>query len=157
MLFAYVLAPALIEEMVTPLMSTENESWAKKAAKGIAFTLGASWVGIRDIANAMLNNRDPSVGLISTMGKTLTDVSRDLKKDGPFSKDHAGKIVRDGATLLGGLTGVVPAEAGKIAQFGIGVHEGTERPKGPWGWLVGARYGTLKNHSRTFDEWQRHH
>src|SRR5207244_2284273 len=69
MLFAYVLAPALIEEMVTPLMSTDNESWGKKAAKGLTFTLGASWVGIRDIANAILNGRDPAVGLIGTAAK----------------------------------------------------------------------------------------
>lgn len=157
MLFAYVLAPALIEEMVTPLASSDNESWGKKAAKGIAFTLGASWVGIRDIANAMLNGRDPSVGLISTAGKTVTDFARDLNKQGPFNKEHAGKIVKDGATLLGALTGVVPTQVGRAAQFSFGVATGTERPKGPWGWLVGARYGTLNKHSKTFDEWQRHH
>jgi hypothetical protein len=157
MLFAYVLAPALIEEMVTPLMSTENESWGKKAAKGIAFTLGASWVGIRDISNALLNGRDPSVGLISTTAKTVTDFGRDLNKSGPFNKEHAGKIIKDGTTLMGALSGVVPAQTGRVAEFGYGVSQGTERPKGPWGWLVGARYGTLKGHSRTFDEWQRHH
>lgn len=157
MLFAYVLAPALIEEMVTPLVSTDNESWGKKAAKGLAFTLGASWVGVRDIASAMLNGRDPSVGLISTTLKTGTDVYRDLSKNAPFSKEHAGKVVKDAATLLGTLTGVVPAQAGRTAQFGYGVHVGVEHPKGPWGWLVGARYGTLKGHSQTFAEWQRHH
>lgn len=157
MLFAYVLAPALIEEMVTPLASSDGESWGKKAAKGLAFTLGASWVGVRDIASAMLNGRDPSAGLISTASKTVTDVARDLGKPGPFSREHAGKVVKDGATLLGSLTGVVPAQAGRVAQFGYGVHAGTEHPKGPWGWMVGARYGTLKGHSQTFAEWQRHH
>jgi hypothetical protein len=157
MLFAYVLAPALIEEMVTPLMSSDNESWGKKAAKGLAFTLGASWVGVRDIASAMLNGRDPSVGLISTAGKTITDVARDLSKSGPFNKEHAGKIIKDGSTLLGGLTGLVPAQTGRVAQFGYGVTQGTERPKGPWGWLTGARYGTLKGHPTTFNEWQKHH
>jgi len=155
MLFAYVLAPALIEEMVTPLVSSENESWGKKAAKGIAFTLGASWVGVRDIANGLLNFRDPSAGLLSTAMRTVTDPARDLMKDAPFSKEHAGKLVKDGATLLGTLSGVVPGEAGKAAEFGYGVHVGTERPKGPWGWLVGARYGTLQKHSATFEDWRR--
>lgn len=156
MLFAYVLAPALIEELVTPLASDDHESWGKKGAKGLAFTLGASWVGVRDVANAMLNGRDPSVGLISTAGKTVTDFARDLNKQGPFNKEHAGKVVRDGATLLGALTGVVPTQVGRAAQFSYGIATGTERPKGPWGWLVGARYGTLKNHSQTFDEYVRH-
>jgi hypothetical protein len=157
MMFAYVVAPALIEEMVTPLMSQDGDSWGKKAAKGLAFTLGASWIGVRDIANALLNGRDPSVGLISTEAKTITDFARDLGKQGPFSKEHAGKVVRDGATLLGGLSGVVPAQVGRAAQFGYGAQAGTERPKGPWGWMTGARYGTLKGHPATFDEWQRHH
>jgi hypothetical protein len=157
MLFAYVLAPALIEEMVTPLMSSDNESWAKKASKGLAFTLGASWVGVRDVANAILNGRDPSVGLISTSAKTITDFARDLNKKDPLGKAHAGKVVRDGAVLMGALTGVVPAQAGKSAQFGMGVASGEERPKGPWGWLTGLRYGTLDKHPKTFDEWQRHH
>lgn len=157
MLFAYVLAPALIEEMVTPLASTDNESWGKKAAKGIAFTLGASWIGVRDVANAILNGRDPSVGLASTALKTVTDLARDLAKDRPLSKEHAGKVIKDGATLMGTLSGVVPAQAGKVAEFAYGVNQGTERPNGPWGWLVGSRYGTLKNHSKTFEEWQRHH
>ena len=157
MLFAYVLAPALIEEMVTPLVSNDNESWGKKAAKGIAFTLGASWVGVRDIASAMLNGRDPSVGLFSTAYKTISDIGRDLSKNQPLSKEHAGKIIRDGATLMGTLTGVVPGQIGKTAQFSQGVAVGKERPKGPWGWMVGSRFGTLKNHSGTFQEWQRHH
>ena len=157
MLFAYVLAPALIEEMVTPLASSDNESWGKKAAKGLAFTLGASWVGVRDVANAILNGRDPSVGLLSTAFKTLTDPLRDLGKQAPFSKEHAGKLVKDGATAFGALTGVVPAQVGRVAEFGVGVQTGTERPKGPWGWLTGARYGTLKGHPATLQEWQKHH
>lgn len=157
MLFAYVLAPALIEEMVTPLISDDKESWGKKAAKGLAFTLGASWVGVRDVANAVLNGRDPAVGLISTSAKTITDFARDLGKNDPLGKAHAGKVVRDGATLLGALTGAVPAQVGKSAQFGLGVAAGIERPKGPWGWLTGLRFGTLDKHPKTFAEWQRHH
>lgn len=157
MLFAYVLAPALIEEMVTPLMSDDKESWGKKAAKGVAYTLGASWVGIRDIANAILNGRDPTIGLMQTSAKTLTDFTRDLGKKAPFSKEHAGKVVKDGATMLGGLTGVVPAQAGRVAEFGLNVSTGHDKPKGPWGWLTGARYGTIQGHPSTFNEWQKHH
>jgi hypothetical protein len=157
MLFAYVLAPALIEEAVTPLMSDENESWGKKAAKGVAYTLGASWIGIRDIANAILNGRDPAIGLIQTQAKALTDFARDMGKKAPFSKEHAGKVVRDGSTLLGALTGVVPGQAGRVAQFGTNIASGQDHPKGPWGWLTGARYGTIQGHPSTFQDWQRHH
>lgn len=157
MLFAYVLAPALIEEMVTPLISDEKESWGKKAAKGVGFTLGASWVGVRDVASAILNGRDPAAGLLGTSWATISNFARDLNKKDPLGKAHAGKVVQDGATLLGALTGAVPAQVGKSTRFGLGVATGAERPKGPWGWLTGLRFGTLDKHPGSFQEWQRHH
>ena len=157
MLFAYVLLPALIEEAVTPLASSDNESWGKKAAKGVAFTLGASWIGVRDVANAMLNARDPSVGLMSTALRTFPDVVRDYAKDKPLSKAHAQKLVRDGSVLLGTTTGLMPAQVGRVASGILGYNMGTERPKGPWGWMTLGRFGTLDKHPKTFDEWQRHH
>lgn len=156
-LWAYVLAPAIIEELVSPLSNDEHESWGVKAAKGLTFTLGASWIGIRDLANAVLHGRDPALGLSTTALKSVTDVFRDLAKDKPLSKAHAGKLVKDATTLLGTSTGLAPAQVGKVAQFGVGVATGQERPKGPWGWMTGARFGTLDKHPKTFDEWQRHH
>jgi hypothetical protein len=156
-LFAYVIAPAVIEQMVTPLEGSDKDSWGWKAAKSIAFTLGASWPVVRDIVSGLTGGRDPSVGLLTTAGKSITDVGRDLAKDRPFSKEHAGKVIRDGSVLLGMGTGVVPGQAGKTAQFAQGVHAGTEHPKGPWGWMVGARFGMLKNHSGTFQDYMRHH
>ena len=95
----------------------------------------------------MLNERDPSVGLLTTVAKSLTDIKRD------FSGVHVkpGNIIKHGTALAGMLTGAVPAQIGRTAQFATS----NERPKGPWGWLVGARYGTLKHHSQTLDQWWR--
>ena len=142
---AYVVAPAMIEELVSPLTNKDNESWGKIAAKSLAFTMSSSWVFVREIVNAMLNARDPSVGLISTMYKSITDVHRDLAAVRP----NPGNIVKHGTMLTGMLTGLTPAQIGRSAEFALS----KERPKGPWGWLVGARYGTLKNHSQTFDQY----
>lgn len=155
-LFAYVVAPAIIEELVSPLASEDGESWGKKAAKGLAYTLGASWIGVRDFVNAALMAKDPGLGLMTTAMKTLADPIRDMTKDRPLSKEHAGKLVKDASTLLGTSTGLFPAQAGKVMEFGYGVHEGVEHPRGPWGWLTGMRYGTLKGHPETFDQWKRH-
>src|SRR5258706_2427785 len=157
MLFSYVILPALIEEMVTPLASDDKESWGKKAAKGLAYTLGASWIGVRDLASALLRGQDPAIGLFSTGAKTITDMGRDISKDRPLSKDHAGRVIQHGATLMGTLFGLTNAQMGKTARFGYDVSTGKERPKGPWGWMVGARFGTTEKHSKTFDEWLRHH
>lgn len=156
-LFSYVLLPALIEEMVTPLASDDKESWGKKAAKGIGYTLSASWIGIRDIASAMLRGQDPAVGLFSTTYKSLVDVARDMNKDKPLSKDHAGKIIQHGATVIGTATGLMNAQMGKAARYGYDISTGKERPKGPWSWMVGARFGTTEKHSKTFEEWLKHH
>jgi hypothetical protein len=156
-LFSYVLLPALIEEMVTPLASDDRESWGLKAAKGLTYTLSASWIGIRDLASAMLRGQDPAIGLFTAAGKTMTDLARDLSKDKPFAKRNAGNIVQHGATVIGATTGLMNAQMGKAAKFGLNVAEGVEHPKGPWGWMVGTRFGTLDKHSKTFDEWMRHH
>lgn len=146
-LFAYVIAPAMIEEMVTPLSNDQHESWGKKAAKGLTFTLSSSYVFVREIVNAMLNGRDPAAGLLTTSYKSLTDMSRDLSS----VKPKPGNVIKHGATLAGMLTGMVPAQVGRTAEF----MAGKEKPKGPWGWLVGARYGTLQNHSQTFNQYMK--
>lgn len=152
MLFSYVILPALIEEMVTPLATDDHESWGKKAAKGIGYTVSASWIGIRDLASAILRGTDPSIGLLSTGFKTISDLGRDFNKDKPLSKQHAGQVIQHGATAFGALTGLTNAQEGKTARFIYSYATGQERPKGPWGWMVGSRYGTMKNHSRTFDD-----
>lgn len=156
-LFSYVLLPALIEEMVTPLASDDHESWGKKAAKGIGYTLSASWIGVRDIASAMLRGQDPAVGLFSTSYKSFVDIARDLNKDKPLSKEHAGKLIQHGATVIGTASGLMNAQIGKAARYGYDISTGKERPKGPWSWMVGARFGTTDKHSKTFEEWLKHH
>lgn len=155
-LFAYVILPALFEEMVTPLGSADNESWGKKAAKGLAFTLSASWVGIRDIASAMLNGRDPASGLMTTTFKTITDVGRDFTKEKPLAKENAGRIIQHGSTLMGALTGLTTAQMGKSLRYSQGVWTNTEKPRGPWDWMTGLRYGTNDKHSRSFEDYRKH-
>jgi len=154
-LFAYVIFPAIVEELVSPLTNKEDESWGMKAAKGIGFTLGASWVGIRDIASFLASGREPTVGLFSTAAKSATDVYRDLWKKEPFNKEHAARILQDASALAGLATGLVPEQVGRSARFVSGVESGIEHPKGPWGWLVGLRYGTLKHHAGTLENWRK--
>ena len=115
----------------------------------------SSWIGIRDIASAMLRNTDPSGGLITTAGKSITDLSRDLQRDQPMSKQHAGALLQHGTTAFGALTGLTNAQEGKAARFIYNYATGQEKPKGPWGTAVGTRFGTLKHHSATFEDWMK--
>lgn len=157
MLFSYVIAPAIIEELVTPLASDKKESWGMKAAKSLTYTVSASWIVVREIASAVLNGRDPSMGLLTTAAKTVTDTVRDLEKDKPFSKRNAGRLIQHSATTLGAATGLVNAQVGKSGRFIYDYANGLVKPKGPWGWMVGLRYGTLDKHSQTFDQWMKGH
>jgi len=147
-LFSYVIFPALIEELVTPMSNDQHESWGKKAAKGLAYTVSASWIGIRDVISAMLMGRDPATGLLTTTAKAATDFARDLSKDRPFSKQHAGNIIQHGATMIGAATGLVNAQVGRTGKFIYNYATGQEHPHGLWQWLHGLRFGTTKERKR---------
>lgn len=147
-LFSYIIFPALIEELVTPLPDPHHESWGVKAAKGLAFTISSSWIGIRDLASAMLRGSDPSVGLISSGLKSVTDLVRDLKKDLPMSKQHAGALLQHFFTIFGALTGLTNAQEGKTARYIFNYSTGQERPKSLSGIAAGLRFGTSKHHTQ---------
>lgn len=151
-MFAYAVWPAIVENWVSPQPSNPQDSTMKRAAKAVAFTAGASWVGIRDLTNAILDARDPDVGLASTEGRQLTELWRDFGKKEPASLAHAQKMIRDAGGFIGALTGV-PDQASKELSAGYGLAQGTEHPRGPWGWLVLWRYGTGKGHSATMQDY----
>jgi hypothetical protein len=150
MFFSYVVFPALIEELVTPATNKEHESWGKWGAKMLLQGVSSSFPLVRDIVYAAVNGRDPSFGLISTAEKVGTDIFRDLDRGKEaFSKPHAGKLIRDGVTALGALTGTATAPMGKAAEYAYDYAKGMEHPKGPWGVATGLRFGQGKGHSPT--------
>jgi hypothetical protein len=156
-LFSYVILPAVVEELVTPMTNDEHESWGKKAATTVAMGVSSSFIGVRDFVRAVVNVRDPQAGLLGTTFKTGTDLARDLSKGKEaFTKDKAANILKHTFALNGVLTGLTNAQEGKLAEYIYNYAQGREKPKGPWDALVGARYGTTDKHSRTFDEWRRH-
>lgn len=146
-LFSYIIFPALIEELVSPLSNDEKESWGAKAAKGLVKGLSSSWIGIRDIAHASLTGHDPSAGLISSTYKTVSDLSRDLAKV-PMNKQKAGDIIQHGTVAFGALTGLTNAQEGKTAKFVYNYTVGQEHPRGFHQWWHGIRYGTTKEPKR---------
>ena len=151
--FAYALWPAIVENLVSPEDHDPKTSWPAKAAMGLGRTLASSWVGVRDIASAFMSGRDPQSGLIGTAYKSFTDFGRDLQKHEATSTAKIGKLLQDGSIMLGALTGMVGGSIGHVARYTHDVNAGLERPQGPWGWLVGLRYGTTQNHSKTFEQY----
>lgn len=144
MFFSYVVFPAVIEELVTPLGDDKHESWGVKAGKALAHSLSGSWIGLRDLVNGMVSGRDPSAGLMSTAFKTISDTFRDMKKDQPMSKQHAGTFLQHFITMVGGLTGLTNAQEGRVAKLVYNYSTGQEKPKGFAQWWHGLRFGTVK-------------
>lgn len=91
--------------------------------------------------------------MLGTAYNEVLKMAKDSKKDMPMSKANAGKLIQDGAGLVGILTGLTTLPLGKAGRFIHDVNAGIEHPKGPWGWIVGMRHGTLKGHSSTFENW----
>ena len=152
-LFAYAIWPAIVETWVSPHPHKDDDSWLKKSAAAMTFALGSSWVGVRDIASAMTMGRDPQFGLTGTAYQTMTNTFHDLAKKEPFNKEHAGKILQDAGIMIGGLTGMLPAQVSKGGRFLFDVSSGQQKPKGPWQWLTGLRYGTIEKHPATFEDY----
>lgn len=155
--FAFVIWPAIVENYVSPHPHKEDDSWAKKAGTQMMYTLGSSWVGIRDLAAAFSFGRDPQFGLTGTTYQTMSNLYRDFNKEDMLSKQNRGKLLQDGATLMGALTGMVPAQVGKAARFAHDVNTGKENPRNAWQWLVGLRYGTTNKHSQSFEQYMKGH
>ncbi|HEX9613594.1 MAG TPA: twin-arginine translocation signal domain-containing protein [Candidatus Bathyarchaeia archaeon] len=128
-LFSYVIFPAIVEELVTPLTNDERESWAKKAAKGLIRGASSSWIGVRDFVNAALEAKDGTFGLASTLPKEFTDLARDLyKKDLGFDKAHAGKTIKHAMVAIGAVFGLANAQIGNLAEFLYDLKTGKQRP-----------------------------
>lgn len=155
--FAYVIWPTIVENMVSPHPHKEDESWAKKAGKSLLFTMTGGWPILRDLGSAFVMGRDPQMGFTGTGLATSFNVFRDLAKNEPFSKDHAGKLLQDWATVIGGITGGPGVQIGRVARFGHDVYVGKENPRNAWQWLVGLRYGTTNKHSQSFEEYWKGH
>lgn len=159
MLFSYVLWPAIVEHYVQE-GPDDKESYLAAGASSLIRSEGASWPVVREFTNAILHGSDPAAGLMGPASKAITDFARDFGKKGPLDKDHAGRLIQDGMTLLGVLT-ATPAALGKGARFLYDVNANKEHPETPftahepfpWGWLTGLRFGTLKRHSKSFDDW----
>ena len=151
--FAYVIWPMMVENAVSPHPHKDDESWASKAGKSLLFTLSGGWPILRDIGSAMAMGRDPQMGFTGTALSTGYNVLRDLAKNEPFNKEHAGKLIQDWMSVVGGFTGGPGVQLGRVMRFGHDVYTGKENPRNAWQWLVGLRYGTTNKHSQSWDDY----
>ena len=144
----YAIFPAIVGGVVTGIR--KDQGFGSWAAESLIHELAGSWVGLRDMADAVVNSKDFSAGVVSTAGRVLTDLSRDIKgKEFGFSRQHAGKTALHIAELGGMLSGLTNAQEGRMAEFLVNWANGQEHPKG-WADIgKGLWKGTLREHPQT--------
>lgn len=147
-LWAYVVFPALIEQAVSPLI-TGQESTTEKVLTYGARTLGSGIPILRDMIEAWLGNRDPTIGLYSTGAKMLGDAVKDFSKGQvSFSKQHAGTTIKHTFTAFGMLSGLTNAQEGRTGEFMYNYATGKERPRNAGEVLRGLWHGQTKEPKR---------
>lgn len=153
MITSYVLAPLLIEELVTPYTNSDHDSWGIKAAKTLGLGMSSSMIGVRDFMYALINNRDPQGGILGGEMKAFSDPIKDLASGKAFTPAKTANFLKHLAVMVGVATGITNAQEGKSAQFIYNYFNNREHPKNTWQALEGLRYGKTKGHSKSFDDW----
>lgn len=144
-LWAYVVFPALIEQAVSPIL-TGKDSYTTAAIKWGARTIGSSFPILRDMIEAYLGNRDPTIGLYSTAGGMINDVIKDFGRgEVSMNKAHAGKTIRHAVTGFGALTGLTNAQEGKTGEFVYDVITGHQKPRNAAEVLNGLWHGQARS------------
>lgn len=147
-LWAYVVFPAMVEQLVSPEL-TGNQSTTEKVAGWGLRTLSSSLPGIRDLVEAFIGGRDPTIGMYSTSAKMLIDMGKDIAHGqlslGPA---HAANTIKHTLTAFGALTGLTNAQEGRTAEYVYKYATGQERPRSMADVFRGLWHGTQKEQKR---------
>ncbi len=130
-MFWSILIPLIAEEVATGAMDEDHRGWGWKAFDASLRFIGGGYVGIREITNAVAHGREPSVGMLSSIAKTLNDAYNDISRDisgkslGPKAMMH--KFMAGAA-----LTGYGGIESARIISFLTDRSKGREGPIKSW-------------------------
>ena len=147
-MWAYVIFPALVEQMVSPVL-TGNQSTTEKIAGWGLRTVASSLPGVRDLAEAFIGDRDPTIGLYSTSGKMLYDMGRDASRGRmTFDRAHAGTMIKHYITGIGAMSGLTNAQEGRTAEYVWNYATGVEHPRSLGDVMRGLWHGTQREQRR---------
>lgn len=147
LLVTSVIAPAMIEEMVTGHHGDDKEGWIERVSKGIVGEMSSGLPVVRDVAHALINKEDPSIGLLSTPYHEVKNLITDVSRPGAsVNRQHGGDLAKHILTVIGMFTGLANAQEAKLLKFGIDVKSGAQRPNSPMEVYRGLASGQSKKH-----------
>lgn len=141
---AYVILPSIVEEWVVGQGTEDHRSWLARSTSFVLHALTNSIVGARDLAWGLTHGTEPSAGLMSGPLEDLKNLAQDVQKPRPMSKDKAGRLVQDGLTAVGDMTGLAPKPIARALRYGMDVLSGVQRPRTAGDWWRGVTTGQQK-------------
>ena len=124
----YVLYTGLVEEMVSGQFTDDRRGLGSKALTFLFGSVAQSIIGLRDLVYDLESGRE-SAGLVSTPINDLIHLKRDLTKNQPLARNHAGQLLQDGCTAIGDLGGLCPKHLGTLGHYGLDVFNGFQHPR----------------------------
>lgn len=123
----YVIWTGVVENAVENQFEQDRRPlWEKLSTFGFG-TAAQTLIGFRDLVSDVSHGTEGS-GLMSTPIHDITSLFRDLKKNDPLGRAHAGKLVQDGITEMGDLFGLGPKHVGTAVRYGIDAFSGFQKP-----------------------------
>lgn len=145
LIFATLIWPTVVEEYVNSIGTDDRRGPLMRLASGAFGGLASSFLYFRDLAHGAVTGQEPSVGMASTPAHDFANVFKEVAHPArALDRNHAAKTVSDFITVFGEATGLAPKQLAKVVRFGMGLHQGTERPQGPADVGVGLMRGTTR-------------
>jgi Large polyvalent protein associated domain 22 len=140
----YVVQVGLWEEAATMALSSDHKSMGLRLFDLAFGNIASSIIYARDIWHAAETGQDPGTGLLTSAASDLNRVVRDLfKGKDAFSRQHAGKTLRDIITMGGITTGITPRAIGNVIKFSTDVYNRQQYPKDVVDWFRGLAKGQM--------------
>lgn len=127
-MFMLIVMPIIIEELAVPALDEHKGGIGKQAFLAVIKHFSSTIVGMRDVGNALVAGRDPSVGMIGTLINITASAAKDVNKlgvKGAAGKDWMPHLM----TAFGAATGVGSQQIAKSASFVKDLYTGTEHPQ----------------------------
>lgn len=125
----YIVWTGVVESMVEHIYTDDHRSMGEKFIAGAFGTMAQTIIGLRDLADDLIHDRESTGGLLTAPVHDLLHLKKDLLKKNPLNKANAGKFVQDGITAIGDLFGYGPKHIGTAVHYGIDVFSGQQKPK----------------------------
>lgn len=140
-ILAQVIWPAVVEEAVVGQFTDDRRGFLAKSVGFMLQALTNSILGVRDFAWALGHGKDVSAGLLTAGPQDVLNALRDLQKNRPFSRQHAGKLIQDSLTAFGDVSGMSPKPVARALRYGHDVARGVQHPHSVADWYRGLASG----------------